>query len=75
MKRGINEAWTTLCNRLWNTPWCVNIGTRNGQKCLILSSCTKAEPPKRKTRKLKTWMGYPVVFETGQEKLFNERNN
>lgn len=52
----IEKAWKSLSDRLWDTPWCVNIGYDN----LILRSHKNARP-NRRSRKMRTWHGYNVI--------------
>ena len=66
----IEKACSTLSKRLWKTSWCVNAKKVRGRPCLVLNSNIKVPKPKRKTRMMRTWMGYPVAFETGQMQLF-----
>jgi len=68
--RNIHEAASSLSQRLWMTPWCVGIAA-SGTK-LVIAAVAGTAPPMRKSRKLRSWRGFPVVFETGQQELFNE---
>jgi len=70
LRASLNEARMSLSNRLWNTPWCVKANSY--KDCLVISAVEGVMPPNRKTRKLKTWMGYRVVFDTAQQELFGD---
>jgi hypothetical protein len=58
MKANIFVAQRALSERLWRTPWCVTADSG----CLIASAHQLAPIPKRQTRNLRTFMGYPVIF-------------
>lgn len=68
IRMNINEAQETLSKRLWNTPWCV---VSDKDRLILSTTASNVAIPKRKTRALRTWHGFPVVYRSNlQTKLW-----